>query len=210
MRLTTDTRQAQALCLEDFRQMEAIERGYYSEMYITPYKEAWQMYVCKPYTCFALKDPKGVAGFLNLFPVPHELYLCILDGSYNDAALTKRDVIPLDEQDTAPLYLFLSCIAIRSDRRGEGLADLLLKSALAYYRPYAKRFSSILMDTVTKDGGRFAERLGLSFLRDTQHASRLYGGAYQDSMGDRAIGQGVFVSASSQVQPISSETVPKV
>lgn len=69
MRLTTDTRQAQALCLEDFHlKWRVSSAGIILKCTSRLTREAWQMYVCKPYTCFALKDPKGVAGFGACFP----------------------------------------------------------------------------------------------------------------------------------------------
>ena len=166
----------QTLTYRHFEQMFDLERSFYAEEFITPADEAWQWYVQHPHSVAVAMDGERLAGFVNLFPVRQELYDAIVAGEFNDADLVADDIASLRElaDSEQACQMFLSCIVIDAAYRGQGLTHALLKAAAEPYVPWADQLEGIAIDTVTKDGARFAERLGFRFVQESSHDSRIY------------------------------------
>lgn len=157
-----------------FRQMYNLEKEYYSEEYIAPHQEVYQWYQRFPYTTFAAAEAGEIIGFINLFPIRGPLFEEIKAGRYNDKDLTVSDITDINEECGEPLHMFLSCLVVRSEKRKQGVTELLLRTAVNYYQPYAERCAYIITDNVTQEGQRFSQRYGFEPLQASNHNSKLY------------------------------------
>lgn len=160
---------------KDFLQMADMERAAYGEAYITPPEEAARWYALHPHSCiaFAALDG-GIAGFINLFPVREEIACALERGSFNDSLLRAEDV--LDPAAGLKADLFFSCILISPAYRGTELSMRLVNAALDACAPALPGARRIFLDAATSGGERIAARLGMRFLRETEHGTRLYHG----------------------------------
>ena len=159
------------LSLAHFYQMEALEKRFYSETYITPAQESYAYSVRFPGSTIAASDGGRIVGFVNLFPVRQPVFDAILQGIYNDGTLTAEDLAQADARASEPLQMFLSCIAVEPAYRKQGLTNALLFAAVMQYRPVSDRCDFIATDSVTEAGRRFSQRLGFRFVTQTDHAS---------------------------------------
>lgn len=157
-----------------FSQMYQLEKAFYSEEYITPYQEAYRWYHKYPYTTFAAAEAGQIVGFINLFPIQKALFEAIKSGQYNDKDLTVSDIVNIEEGGESLLHMYLSCVVVRSEKRKQGVTELLLRTAVNYYQPYAERCAYIITDNVTQEGQRFSQRYGFEPLQASNHNSKLY------------------------------------
>lgn len=166
------------LTMADFEAMEALEAACYGTAYITPAAEAYAWYCRDPRTTVAAADAAGmIVGFVNLFPVRRQVFAALLAGTFNDSNLTADDIAETPAGAGAPpLDLFLSCIVVAEAHRGTGLSFALLRRAAAQYAPY--RCGWVVADNVTAAGERLSRRCALSFVRESDHGSRIYAGAW--------------------------------
>lgn len=131
----------------------------------------------------------GIVGFVNLFPVRREVFEATLAGAFNDADLVVGDVVdPFGSpgapncdsgavgapKAAAPLDMLLSCAAVAPEWQGTGLAYRLLAGAAAQYGSAARPIASVVIDTATFDGARFARRLGFAPVRPTDHGTQVW------------------------------------
>ena len=166
----------------DFDAMARLEASFYGEDLITPAEEAWHWYQAFPFTTFAARDVSrndaelgAIVGFVNLFPVGREVFEATLAGAFNDADLLASDVEnpfgPSDAGPDAPLNMLLSCAAVEPSWQGTGLAYRLLAGAAAKFASAIRPIVSVVIDTATDDGARFARRLGFAPVRPTDHGT---------------------------------------
>ncbi|MEF9935208.1 MAG: GNAT family N-acetyltransferase [Clostridium sp.] len=167
------------LTVEDFIEMENLEKRYYSEEFITPYSEAYLWYKHHPHSLYIERVDGKIVGFINMFPIKENVYSLIDRGVYNDSNLTHNDIIPLNEISKGD-NMFLSCIVVNKDYRGLGITNRLLQGAANIYREYAQRIDYIITDNVTGDGERFSRRLGLLVHCISTHDSVIFKGKYKD------------------------------
>ena len=168
-------RRSGRLTEEDFRRMADMERSAYGETYITPPEEAARWYALHPDSCVAFVSPDGgIAGFINLFPVRDEVVRSLESGAFNDSLLRAEDV--LDPAAGLKADLFFSCILASPAYRGTGLSMRLVNAALDACAPALPGAGRIYLDAATKGGESVAARLGMRFLRETEHGTRLYRG----------------------------------
>lgn len=163
------------LTLDDFLAMEALERSYYDPAYIAPAAEAYAWYRAYPASTVARFSEGGaLLGFINLFPVQKAVFDALMNGTFNDSTLTVDDIAPAENAS----FLFLSCIAVAPEARGRGLSEELLLEAVAQYR--LSKNALLVTDNVTEAGARFSERIGLRFIKTSDHNSRIYAGEWEN------------------------------
>ena len=162
-----------------FEMMAELERSFYSEEFITPPEQAYAWYVRYPHTALAALDGSRVAGFVNLFPVKEPVMERLIGGLLNDRELTHEDIADIHASGTAPLHMFLCCIAVAKEYRRQRVTRALLRAAVAQYAPVADRCGQIVTDNVTAEGERFSLRYGFLPVRPSDHASRVYIQSYK-------------------------------
>jgi hypothetical protein len=173
------------LSLIDFQAMEAIERQYYSTDFIAPADIAFTWYLHWPNSVVAAYESDQLVGFMNLFPICETLYMQILDGTFNDARLTKHDIlIPItQEAGPHPVYaLFLSCVAIDKHHLNRCIARKLLCTYLEIYNSYEQDgciFDKIITDNITESLLKFSKAMGLKPIRQSDHDSWICTGTYE-------------------------------
>lgn len=166
---------------EHFIEMAQLERRFYGDEYITPAAEAFACYTRFPLsTVAATAADGGVVGFVNLFPVRQHVFNGLLSGTFNDSALTEADMAEVPPPHGERLPMFLSCIAIDPAYRAGGTARRLLCAAADGYASVEHLCDLVVTDNVTEDGRRFSERLGFSFVCESDHGSRVYAMRYAE------------------------------
>ena len=186
-----------SLVRADFDAMARLEASFYGEDLITPAEEAWHWYQAFPFTTFAARDVScegdgarndddarddaelgAIVGFVNLFPVRREVFEATLAGAFNDADLLASDVEnpfgPSDAGPDAPLNMLLSCAVVEPAWQKTGLAYRLLAGAAAQFASAIRPIASVVIDTATDDGARFARRLGFAPVRPTDHGTYVW------------------------------------
>ncbi|ELK42348.1 hypothetical protein P4U99_14965 [Brevibacillus agri] len=164
------------LQLEHFQQMEQLELQYYSADFITPSQESYNWYCFRPDSIVAIEADNRVVAFLNLLPVKKHVYEQIVAGRFNDSLMTTAD-IENPEQSPESAYYFLSCVVVADAYRKSAALPLMLHHYLGVLDGVAAsgiRIHSIVMEAVTAAGNRFAERLGMRLLCESDHDSHVY------------------------------------
>lgn len=159
-----------------FAQMEALEKSCYDPAYIAPAEAAYAWYQAYPNSVTASFYRGEIAGFVNLFPVTGAVFSAILEGEFDDSALSPAHIF--DPASPGPVYLFFSCIAISPAFRGLGLAGALLNRSLARYEPFRDRVQAVVCDNVTAAGERLSQRLGMERIGPSRHGTAIYRGSY--------------------------------
>ncbi|MDF2681849.1 MAG: hypothetical protein K0R47_3039 [Brevibacillus sp.] len=171
------------LTIQDFIQMEQLEKKYYGEEHITPYAESYEWFVQRPHSILALEEDNRIIGFMNLFPVKQDIYEQIENGTYNDKYLTYREIIPVESEPVTSMHLFLSCVVIDDHFRKSDALTMLLGSYIDYYETFQRkgvRMERIVGDAVTADGERFLNKIGLKRYCASNHDSTIYRGTYEE------------------------------
>ena len=171
------------LTIEDFKQMEAMEKEYYSTDFIADYHDAYDWYNVLSFTTMAIEDQGKIIGFMDLFPVTAPIFGLIKRGVFNDKNLKTHDIIDLHKAKTGCFNLFLSCVVIDRNYRGTQALKILLESYVDFYNGYASQgieFDEIITDNVTHEGERFSERLGFKMLLESDHKTVVYCQKYRD------------------------------
>jgi len=172
-----------ALTIEDFKQMEAMEKEYYSSDFIADYHDAFDWYHALSFTTMAIEDQGKIIGFVDLFPVTATIFELIKGGNFNDKNLKTHDIIDLHIAKTGRYNLFLSCVVIDRSYRGTQALKILLEAYVDFYHGYASQgidFDEIITDNVTHEGERFSERLGFKMLLESDHETVVYCQKYRD------------------------------
>lgn len=153
------------LSFEDFLEMEQMERLYYSDEFITPAEEAMRWYQMHPYSVKVVEVEGEIVGFMNLFPIAHDVAECIRSGEFNDHDLKAEEILS-PEHPEEPLQLLLSCIVVKENRRNIGVISQLMRSYVKEIDGWGKEVRDVLMETVTSDGTKFARRMGMERTRE--------------------------------------------
>ncbi|GEB32168.1 MULTISPECIES: GNAT family N-acetyltransferase [Brevibacillus] len=168
------------LQLEHFRQMEQLELAYYDAEFITPYEESYNWYRYRPDSIVAMEDDGRIVAFMNLLPVKKHIYEQIAAGRFNDSLMTTADIDdPKLPGESAHYYL--SCVVVADAYRKSGALPIMLRHYLDVLDEVERsgtRVHSIIIDTLTAAGNRFARRLGMTLLCESDHDSHVYECSY--------------------------------
>jgi hypothetical protein len=172
------------LTLDDYLEMQCLEADYYSEDHITPAEEAARWRCHNPWTGVVLTCDNEIIGFVDVLPVSEAIFNRIEEGTLNDREMTTEHFLSeqmLFEQNGAPMHLFFSCAVIRQDFRGSDALGYLLKAYLEQLHTLLDRgvvFQRVAGDCVTEEGERFSRKIGLTYLCDSDHGTRIYSGSF--------------------------------
>ena len=163
---------------EDFQYMEQMELKFYSEKFITPWKEAYQWNVSNPKTGFVLEDCGRIVAFTDILPVRQEVFDGIVNGSFDDKYLTENDLVAIEESKEGDrVNLLLACILVDEDYRETDALKTLLNAHLDYYRSLADRgiqIETVVTSNVTREGERFSERMDFDRIGRSGHDTTLF------------------------------------
>jgi len=162
---------------QDFIEMEALEKRYYSEEYIADYHDAHDWYTDLPFTTVAAEDQGKIIGFLELFPVSDKVFALLKEGAFNDKYLEKSEIIDVSRPVGSPVNLFFSCIVIDEAYRKTDTLKMMLKYYAAFYSSLAADgldIENVIIDNVTEDGERFSGRMGFERLTESDHGTVVY------------------------------------
>lgn len=184
----------QSLKIEDFKAMEALEYTYYDKAFITPAEEAYLWYLHEPTSIVVAKVNHQIVGFMNLLLIEEETYESIWRGVFNDALLrvdhlfpyrdycvtpssNKLAINPDEQSKTFSAYVFLSCIIVDKSYHKTNVAPLLLDYYVKWLKSLQKTglaIGPVITDNVTEAGEGFSKKIGLSFIRRSNHDSVIY------------------------------------
>ncbi|MBR3690694.1 MAG: hypothetical protein IKL97_06325 [Eggerthellaceae bacterium] len=127
----------------------------------------------------ALLKAEDIPAFETLMPKDHRTNPAPKD---HQNSLAPKERVPRlahkngegKRHKTPTFALFLSCIAVDSQHRGNGLSRSLLREALASYDPITSDDTPVVTDNVTQAGSRYSERLGFCFVTTSDHESCIY------------------------------------
>lgn len=166
------------LVLDDFMQMYHLEALYYTEEHITPAEESYRWYQQHPYSVCALEEAGEIVAFINLFPIGEDLFERIQSGEYNDKDLKAEDIVAMGQPVEGTVHMFLCCVVIHGNYRGQGLVKKLLKEASKPYETIAHQIQYMITDNVTGEGRQLSEKLGMHCVTATCFDSTIYRGNY--------------------------------
>jgi len=158
----------QDLCLQDYIEMERMEIACYGAEHTTPAAEAMRWAEKIPSGILVAADERGIAGFINLFPVDDRVLQRLRAGQCNDRDLS-ADELSVLLPDGATAHLFLSCIVVREEFYGTGFAYALTDAAMRRYDAISA--DVLITDNATAAGSRFSERLGMQPVCKTDYGT---------------------------------------
>jgi hypothetical protein len=163
---------------EDFQHMEQMELEYYSEKFITPWKEAYLWNLSNPKTGYVLEDCGRIVAFTDILPVRQEVFDGIVNGSFDDKYLTENDLVKIEELKAGDcVNLLLACILVDEDYRETDALKTLLNAHMDYYRSFAGlgiQIETVVTSNVTRAGERFSERMGFDRIGRSGHDTTLF------------------------------------
>lgn len=167
-----------------FKKMEYLEKLYYDDDYVTNALEAYKWYNYWNNSIIVVQNTidNKIVGFMNLFPIPKNIFKRIAIGQYNDKDLTYKDIVIPSDIDKE-YNLFLSCIVIHHDYRNTVALNVLLKEYMTRYQQFSEsgyNFKYVITDNVTKKGIKFSQSLNLKPYITSDHNSTICLGSYED------------------------------
>jgi len=163
------------LTLRDYIEMERMELDCYGAEHTTPAAEAMRWAERIPSGILAAADARGIAGFVNLFPVDGRVHALLRVGQCYDRDLSAEELPAAPFGDAAAL--FLRCILGREDLGGTGLAYALTETAMRQYD--ALSVHTLITDNATPAGCAFSARICLHPVCKTDYGTVVHEGDYR-------------------------------
>ena len=164
------------LTLDDFKDMEKIERYYYSADQIATPEDSYAWYCADSNSCVAIKRDNKVVGFINILSLKEDIFMQIKNDLMNEHDLRVQD-LELNK-DRYMNYLYFSCIAIDPLYRQP---DVFLQLIRAYQTTLNKILSDgacikeVMSDCITNEGQRAsAQLLHMHPYKQTSHSTTIY------------------------------------
>jgi hypothetical protein len=161
------------------RQAVAIDTEVYKEDFRGIYETCVGWWKRNPdiYIMMTEEETGEVIGYINMMPVSSECYDRLRSGKSLDTEIPVSEIEIYDAPGTFSMYL--SSIAIRSDRQGTQAFHILMDGFASHIKELASRwiiFSRIVGDAVSSKGCKVCEYIGLTYIKDSEHDSRIYEG----------------------------------
>ena len=165
------------VALEDVEAIIALDRESFAEAYQVAPEQDIELFKANRENGLVIKDSKtgAVVAYSMLLPVRDEIYDRILTGRFIDTALTPDMVLTFDSPGVYRMYF--ASIVIHPAHRGASLLLTMFDAMVADFVALAERGifgASLAADVVSQDGEKFAKLFGLSEMRKTDHASRIF------------------------------------
>lgn len=122
-------------------------------------------------------ETKRIVGYINAMPLTEEYYNFIRCGDTIDTDIPCDMIETYDFPDTYKLYF--SSIAIHPDYHNTSAFKALLDGFMIHILQLYEReiyFSSIVADAVSDVGEKLCKYMGLKFLKESNHNSKIYEG----------------------------------
>ncbi len=163
--------------IEDVEAIIALDRESFTESYQVAPEQDIELFKANRENGLVIKDSKTgeVVAYSMLLPVRDEIYDRILTGRFIDTALTSDMVLTFDRPGIYRMYF--ASIVIHPAHRGASLLLTMFDAMVADFVALAERGifgASLAADVVSQDGEKFAKLFGLSEIRKTDHASRIF------------------------------------
>ena len=162
---------------EDIEAVIALDRESFAEAYQVAPEQDIVLFKANRENGLVIKDSKtgAVVAYSMLLPVRDEIYDRILTGRFIDTALTPDMVHTFDRPGIYRMYF--ASIVIHPAHRGASLLLTMFDAMVADFIELAERGifgASLAADVVSPDGEKFAKLFGLTEIRKTNHASRIF------------------------------------
>ena len=147
----------ECLTLQDFVEMENIERQYFDSANIMPAKESYEIYLRYPKHICVLREGYQIIGFTIILSLKEESYMKVRSGVLQETKLAEDD---LDLTESAYSYIYLSTVAIDEKHRS---AQNTVKFMRIFRGHVAELLQGVsvkeaMVDVVTDEGAKIATR----------------------------------------------------
>jgi hypothetical protein len=166
--------------IDDFKEMQELERKFYDDDHITLYEEAYKWYEKYPYTVCGLRGEGRIIGFINMFPIKEHIFQAIKAGAFNDRDLVSDDIVNIDKPIGSKVNMFLCCVLIDDEYRQTDALSILLAENIRYYKHIQTKIESIITDNVTDKGEAFSKRFGFTRVTESEFDSVIYMADYSE------------------------------
>ncbi len=156
---------------------EALQLDYlcYDDVYHLDLDQCIGYHHKNPYIYFMMLNPKEqVIGYINFSPVTDRLYEILRSGEEVDTIIEAKDIVTYRHGNEYSGYF--SSICVHPDYRKRGIDRVLidkLEEMLGALEKQDVRFKRIVADAVSVPGERICSKLGLSFVCETGHGSKI-------------------------------------
>lgn len=119
-----------------------------------------------------------IVGYINAMPLSDRLYNSIRSGEIIDISIPPEEIETYDFPDTYKLYF--ASIAIHPDYHNTSAFKALMDGFMIHVLKLYEReiyFSSIVADAVSDVGEKLCKYMGLSYIKESSHGSKIYEGA---------------------------------
>lgn len=122
-------------------------------------------------------ETKKIVGYINAMPINEEYYQLIRTGDVIDTQIPDDEIEMYDFPDTYRLYF--SSIAIHPKYRNTSAFKALFDAFMIHMLELYNReiyFKSILADVVSDMGEKLCKCIGLQYIKDSNHGTKIYEG----------------------------------
>lgn len=164
--------------LEDFKDVEEIEKTYFESENISSAEEVMKWYEKNALTSVGVRNKEGkIIASVNILPLKYEAYKDIYDNKINEADITYEELEIYE--DNMECYLYLSSISIHNEyRNNPKVLMMLIKGTIEILDILKKRkirIKEVLADAGTVHGRKICEKLlKMEFITDTFHGTKIY------------------------------------
>lgn len=160
-------------------QAVGIDGSVYSSEFQGVYETCLRWWQRNPSIYVMIEDgfTQRIVGYINAMPLSDNYYNLIKSGKTIDIDIPCEEIETFDFPDTYRLYF--SSIAIHPDYHNTSAFKALLDGFMIHVLQLFDReiyFSSILADAVSDVGEKLCKYMGLEFLKETNHGSKIYEG----------------------------------
>lgn len=160
-------------------QAVCIDHYVYPEEFRGIYETCLNWWKKNPFIYIMIEDckTKKIVGYINAMPLSDKYYNKIRNGETIDIDIPVDEIETYDFPDTYKLYF--ASIAINPDYHNTNAFKTLFDGIVIYLLQLYEReiyFSSIVADAVSAIGEKLCKYIGLKYVSDSNHKSKIYEG----------------------------------
>lgn len=164
--------------IDDFREIEDIEKEYFPERNISKAEEVMSWYKKNNFTCIGVRNSENkIVASVNILPINKQIFYDIYNDTMNEADIVESQIEKYENDNS--YYLYLSSISIRKEYLNNyRLVTKLLKGCIDLFELLNYRnikINNVMADASTIHGEKICNKLlKMEYVRDTSHNSKIY------------------------------------
>ena len=164
--------------IDDFREIEDIEKEYFPERNISKAEEVMSWYKKNNFTSIGVRNSENkIVASVNILPINKQIFYDVYNDIMNEADIVESQIEKYKNNNS--YYLYLSSISVRKKYLNNyKLITKLLRGCIDMFELLNARnikIEKVMADASTIHGEKLCKKLlKMEYIRDTSHNSKIY------------------------------------